>query len=197
LLKRTPFSIVATCWEGDVEAVAGALMLHPAKIRRLASLNRDQIVEIVMSAGLHHPTELIREIVDQAEGQPGLAVTLAWFCLQGDVKGVVLGDAVARMTKETFGRFVGTASAGLLAACAIGVDEGMLIEDLADVLHIGVLDIQHMSSRLASGGVIKPGFGKALVVVPRTLRHALVRDFFFGTAPLPLVPLIERAINAE
>lgn len=191
------FSIVATCWEGDVDAVAGALMLHSSKIRRLAPLNRDQIVKIVKSAGLHHPTELIREIVDQAEGQPGLAVTLAWLCLQGDVRGVVLGDAVARMTRDTFGRFVGASSADLLAAFAIGGGGGMLIEDLADALHTDVLQIRRMSSQLAFGGVIKPGFGRTLVVVPRTLRHALVRDVFFGTAPLQLVPFIERATNAE
>lgn len=191
------FSIVATCWDGDVDAVAGALMLHSPKIRRLSSLSRDQVVEVVNSAGLRQPTELIREIVDQTEGQPGLAVTLTWLCLQGDVRGVVLGDAIARMTRETFGRLVGASSADLLAAFAIGGGAGMLIEDVAHALGTDVLQIRRMASQLAFGGVIKPGFGKALVVVPRTLRHALVRDVFFGTASLPLKPLVDKVPSAE
>ncbi len=73
----------------------------------------------------------------------------------------------------------------------------MLIEDVASALGADVLQIRRMASQLAFGGVIKSGFGHALVVVPRTLRHALVRDVFFATAPLALQPLVAKAPNPE
>jgi hypothetical protein len=51
----------------------------------------------VRHAGLGDPIELIREIVNQAEGRPGLAVTLSWLSLNGDVEDVFYGDGCSKI----------------------------------------------------------------------------------------------------
>jgi hypothetical protein len=48
------------------------------------------MVKVVAGVGIQGPTRLVSEIVDQAEGRPGLAATLARLCLQGDIREVML-----------------------------------------------------------------------------------------------------------
>ena len=65
------FEIIATCWPGARDRVSGALNLASTKIHSLDLLTRDEIVEVVKLAGIHGPVELVREIVNQAQGKPG------------------------------------------------------------------------------------------------------------------------------
>ena len=90
------FTILASAWPGDQASVAGVLGLASPQIRELNRLNRDQIVEVIRSVGLLGPPELIREIVDQASGLPGLAVTLTTLCRGNGVMEVALGTALKR-----------------------------------------------------------------------------------------------------
>ncbi len=78
-----PFAILATSWPGGQDDVANVLTLPGSRVLELSLLARDDIVRVIKATGLAGPDELIREIVDQAEGRPGLAVTLAHLCLQG------------------------------------------------------------------------------------------------------------------
>ena len=86
------FSILASCWLGDKDIVSTTLNVPETSIHTLDLLTRSQVVEVIHDVGLGGPVDLIREIVDQAEGRPGLAATLANLCLRGGVKEVVLGD---------------------------------------------------------------------------------------------------------
>ena len=85
------FSIVASVWPGDQRHVANMLGISSSSSRELGRLTREQIVEVVRSVGLLGPPNLIREIVDQACGQPGLAVTLTALCRGDGVIQVALG----------------------------------------------------------------------------------------------------------
>ena len=68
------FEIIATCWIGDKHAIAEILNLSEIHIHTLKRLSRDQMVEVIAGAGIQGVNWLMREIVTQAEGLPGLAV---------------------------------------------------------------------------------------------------------------------------
>lgn len=155
-------------------------------------LTRDEIVEVIRAANIHGPVGLVREIVDQAEGRPGLAVTLVYLCLQGGVGDLALGNALKRSVHTSFEALVGPTAIEVLAAFAIGGDAGMGMEVASRVLGIPIAELRRIVTRLVAGGVVSDSGGSCLSVRPRALRYALVRDVFFcGAASLPPQPLLE------
>lgn len=189
------FEIIATCWPNAQQKVADSLNLPYSHIHTLDLLTRDEIVEVVKSAGIQGPLELIREIVNQAQGRPGLAVTLVYLCLNGDVQKVALGDALSGSILSTFEPLVGKKASTILAAFAIGGDSGMPIKTVANSLRQPEIDIHNIVTELASGGVITEiRQTNTLSVNPAALRFALVRDTFFkGPTSLDPMTLIENA----
>jgi hypothetical protein len=91
------FDILATSWAGDKEKVAVALNLTESQIREIDLLTRDEIVEVIKNAGLVGPVELIREIVNQSEGRPGLAITLTLLPNRGCARGSLWGGPESRI----------------------------------------------------------------------------------------------------
>ena len=201
------FSIVATTWNGAGEEVADVLNLTESDTHELQLLTRDEIVEVVHNSGVRGPTELVREIVNQAEGRPGLAVTLSYLCLRGGVSEVALGSALRRDTVTAFEGLVGEETAQVLAAFALGGDAGIHSTVVARILEIPRYRINTAVGRLAAGGVVDStrrasrwstagaGAGESFLAVrPPSLRYALVRDIFFsGPQLMPLDELIEAA----
>ena len=189
------FEIIATCWPNTQQRITDSLNLPASHIHTLDLLTRDEIVEVVKSAGIQGPLELIREIVNQAQGRPGLAVTLVYLCLNGDIQKVALGDALSGSILSTFEPLVGKKASAILAAFAIGGDSGMTIKTVAESLRQPDIDIHNIVTELASGGVITEiSPTNTLSVNPAALRFALVRDTFFkGPASLDPMTLIEHA----
>jgi hypothetical protein len=186
------FDIVATSWEGDKDLVAEALALPTAQIHELELLTRDEIVEVIKHTGIAGPVELIREIVNQAEGRPGLAVTLSYLCLSGDVQEVVLGEALNRSLSTAFKRLVGREANEILGAFALGGDRGMTMGAVSGALGVPVVQLRASLVRLAAGGVLREGWEKYLSVWPKALRYVLVRDTFFsGKYDLPSAALMQ------
>jgi len=183
---QAQYSIIATCWPGTDRSIRLLLGLSENAVHNLDPLERDLIVEVVNAAGIHRPVDLVREIVNQAAGLPGLAVTLANLCLQGDIRQVVLGEALARSVSESLENWVGEDATRILAALAVGSDWGMPLEHVAAVLESSRGEIVHIVASLAAGGVVHFLGGQAehLAVRPRALQYALIRDVFFGE-PLP------------
>ena len=181
------FSILASCWPGDGGRIAEALTLTEQRVRRLDLLTRDKIVEVIKIAGIYGPDEFVREIVDQAEGRPGLAVTLTQLCRQGGVREVVLGDALSRSVLKFFKPIVGRRASVVLAAFSIGGDSGMPMKAIARELNLKEIELWEILTELSAGGVIWQIGRHCLSVRPATLRHALVRDVFFKG--LPLLPI--------
>jgi hypothetical protein len=126
------FAIVATGWPGAEESLAAALNHLPtAQIHRLDKLTQDEIVQVVNAAGLQGPNLLVHEIVNQAEGLPGLAVTLAWLCLQGDVRRVALGDFLSASVLRFLEPLVGQHASHVLATLAVSGDAGLTMQAVA------------------------------------------------------------------
>jgi len=176
------FRIVATCWPGQKDNVLHWMQLPTSSMHELELLTRDQIVELIKSTGIVGPTELIRELVNQAEGRPGLAATLCHLCIKGDVRQIVLGDALSRDIRTTFEPLLGRETRAVVAALSLGGDQGMSMETVATQLGLTLIQVQQMVTGLAVGGVLTDVGQDRLSVRPPTLRYALVRDVFFSGA---------------
>jgi hypothetical protein len=188
------FAIVASSWPVDVGLVAGELNLIDEQARHLERLTRDEIVAVVKASGIAGPVELVREIVNQAAGLPGLAVTLADICLRGGVRELALGNALKQSVHATFEPLVGETAIEILAAFALGGNAGMDMSSVSRALGLPVVELRRAVTRLAAGGVVFHSGDSRLAVHPRTLRDALVRDVFFtGAESLPLQPLLQEA----
>lgn len=197
---RASFDIIATCWPGSHKRVAEALSLPESRVRKLDLLTRDEIVEVVRSTGIAVPDSLIREIVDQAEGRPGLAVTLASLCLQDGLRDVVLGDALARSLHDALHLVAGEQGVRLLAAFALGDAEGMPMTGVGAELGISLVTVSTQIAELGYGGVVSERVtvdGRHRIVVrPQALRHVLVRDVFFrGPGRLSYEPFMKHAAD--
>lgn len=195
---KANYAILATCWPGDSEDIRSALGLGKKNARELKFLTRDQMVKVVTSTGVLGPTRLVGEIVSQAEGRPGLAVTLAHMCLQGGLREVVLAEALSNSITSTFGRLVGNQTKAVLATLSLGGKRGMSFDLVAEYLRIDKASLLHIAAQLAYGGVLQDvrssgTSGNHLAVTPVVLRYALVRDVFFGKNPgLPINDLLSR-----
>lgn len=199
------FDIVASCWPGSVSDLKQSLHLGDSRIRELDPLTRDEVVEVVRGAGLEGPRPLVRHIVDQASGRPGLAITLTQLCLEGNVREVVLGDHLAERVLSTFEPIAGDYTKQLLGVLAMGGKKGLPLQSATNVLGIPVPKIRRMLEQLSAGGVIneirvfgEDGIQRALAVQPSVLRHALIRDVFFERpAPLPFDQVFDEAISSS
>ena len=181
------FRIISTSWPSEENEIAKLLGVLPTSIRHLRLLSRDEIVEIIKNLGLYGPSELIKELVDQAQGRAGLAVTLTKVCLDQGVEEIALGDALARDTKTTFAPRVGDEAIPILSAFSIGGDAGMTLDCVSTGIEVSPIDVQRVVTQLGAGGVLSQVGHDRLSVQPHTLRYALVRDTFFS-GPASLNP---------
>ncbi len=192
------FSIIASCWPGDRDAVAQILNILETQVRELELLTQDEIVRVINSAGLAGPPQLVHEIVVQAEGRPGLAVTLAQLCLQGGVREVAVGNALSRSLMSFFEPIVGRQASLILAALSVSGDAGMTLQAVANALGLSLADVRDALVQLAAGGVVLDLDGQRLSVRPPTLRHALIRDVFFsGASRFPIDLVLVQVSNLE
>ncbi len=207
-LRRTTgaeFSIVAACWPSDKDRVAQQLGLGDAESCHLRPLIRDQVVAVVKQAGLEGPNDLVRYIVDQAVGLPGLANTLARLCLEGSVGEVVRGDTLKRDLLRFIKPELKEDAESILAGFSVGGETGIEMSTVAEVLDLRLLEIRKILTQLATGGVIadnphtrsyqSSSNERAIAVQPATLRHALVRDVFFGKTVLLPKQILDELID--
>jgi hypothetical protein len=188
------FEILASCWPSEQPSMATSLGLPKARIRQLDLLTRDEIVEVIKASGLFGPNRLVREIVDQAEGRPGLATTLTHLCLHGGVAEVAGGDALSVSFMSALTDLIGVHTRDTLAAFAVGGDSGMEMNVIARALGLSQTAVRHVVQTCKANGVILEIHSQRLSVRPRALRFALVRDVFFtGATSLPIEQLLAQA----
>jgi len=190
------FRIIATCWPGEKDIVLQSLQISTSSIHDLEPLTRDQIVKIIKSAGIGGPTELIRELVNQVEGRPGLAATLCHLCIKGDLRQIALVDALSRDIRTTFEPLLGSEATVIVAAFSLGGNKGMPMETVASQLTLSLIQVRETVVGLAAGGVLTDVGQDRLSVRPPALRYALVRDVFFsGATSLPYHDLIQQSVD--
>lgn len=192
------FRIEGTCWPGEAVEVARTLGVPRSAVRELDLLTRPEIAEVIRGAGISGPRLLLRELIDQAKGRPGLAVTLCHLCLRDGVRHVATAASLYEDVRASLGQLVGSRAVPILAGFAVAGEAGMPMPVVASALGIPLLELHEAVTRLAAGGVLSERHDRSLSVQPDALRHALVGDVFFGGAgSLPVQPFVAAAPNAE
>jgi hypothetical protein len=185
------FRIVGTCWPGEQGEVATALGIPKSAVRELALLTRREIADVIQASGIRGPSLLIRELIDQAKGRPGLAVTLCHLCRRDGTREIVTAGSLFEDLRHSFSQLVGPHAIPILASFSVGGARGMQMADVARVLGTSLLSLHEAVSRLAAGGVLSENRDRSLEVQPVALRHALIRAVFYGGAgSLPIEPLV-------
>ena len=174
------FLIVATSWLSHKNDVQSALSVPATSVFELELLGKDTMVEIIKDCGVKGPDPLLQEMVDQAEGKPGLAATLSQMVLSGEAKDVYYGDALGRNLSTLFERQLGGDALALLAVTALGGDRGICLKAAADILHESRFHVQDIATELAFAGVILEIPPDRISVRPPPLRFYLAKQCFFG-----------------
>lgn len=188
------FRIVASSWPAERDEVLHALGVPATAAHDLELLSRDAMVKVITASGITQPPWLVSELLSQAEGRPGLAVTLCHIMLRGEWSEIRQGDALARDIKSTYSKLVGETAVPALAAFAVGGDAGMSTDAVAQALGLKPVEVHVLVSRLAAGGVLDQVEARRFSVRPPVLRYALVRDVFYSKlATLDIKPLLESA----
>jgi hypothetical protein len=190
------FHIVVTGWYED-DAVVELLGLGPHQRVRLDQLGLDELVAVVHRVGLRGPRELIHDIVHQAGGSPGLAVTLTMACRNGNIGEVVTGKILLRQVRTALRSLPldGKKAELALAVIAVGGDAGMKPDEVAKVIGMTPLELNRLLRDIEAGGVIRPkGWGN-VSVQPEHLRSVLVATNFYGAYPVPVTPFLDIAPN--
>lgn len=174
------FGIIASSWNGDEQEVVKNLQIDQNLIHYLSLLTREQIVEVIYEAGLIGPDQLIKEIVDQSNGQPGLSITLVQVCFESGAKEIFLGEAINNSIINYFSPVLGKESIAILASFAMGGDAGIEKKTISHLLGISLIDLWKLCSQFAAGGVIWDAGRECLSVYPKALRFALIKEVFFS-----------------
>lgn len=192
------FQIVAVSWPGEhqTEEVRVRLDITSESIVELRELSRDEMAEVVRTAGIAGPDTLIGEILNQAQGKPGLAVTLAKLSLREGPAELATGEFLFRDIRGALIELVGERAVTVLAGFGLGGGSGMTISSVAEGLHLPPADVVEVVTKVEAGGVVAQRTSGRLAVEPAALREALVNSMFFRNGyALPVDPLLTRVPN--
>lgn len=190
------FTIIASCWPSDTNELVEKLNLSHNQVFQLNLLDREKIVKIINAVGIKGPNQLVREIVDQSGGRPGLAITLTNLCIQREFPEFISGDALMRASFRFFDSADREIVKSILASIAIGGDFGMKMKVVADYLQLPLIEVRGHVTLLATGGILRELDNGYLAVYPMALRCALVREIFFsGANSLPIPGILAQAPN--
>lgn len=194
------FRIVATTWPSWAREIRHVLDLPHDHVLPVARLDRPIMADIVRQVDARFPDRLIGEILNQSQGRPGLAVTLARWVRRGELDDLVSGRLMLYAMERDLGR--GDFVLDSLAAFALGGNSGMKLAAAARVMEATETDLRKVVRRMSGTGVIREVGNdlfpdRALSVEPAALRHALVRDTYFsGARSKSLDPSVEEVEDA-
>ncbi len=181
------FSLIVTCWSGERNEIESILNAPQKNTREVRRLTQDQMVQVIAEAGIQGVNWLVQEIVRQAEGLAGLAVTLTHLALHGGVEKIQTAEALSREILTFYVQRTDHRVREILAAFALGGRSGMHKDIVASQLGISPIDLSRTLANLASGGIIAEITNRTdhIKVGPDALRHALIREVFYtGAASL-------------
>ena len=180
--------IIATSWPSGADAVQDALQTSSLEMLHLDLIDADTMIEIIKSAGIAGPDELLYHIRLQADGRAGLAATLSHMCLAGDVRRAATGEGLVDQLVPQLNQMLDIQDASrLLAPFALGGDAGIRVERVAEQLRRPLDDVSGSLAQLAAAGIVMERPNHAVSVEPAPMRWVLVRRAFFAGAGSPNV----------
>ena len=195
------FKVGATTWTWPDRRVADAIG-PAAATKTIHPLSRPDTAKVVRSIAPKLPKAAVAEIVDQSEGRPGLAATLAEHVgavadaatRAGPASELGVPSAASRpadgqllldhLRRSCTSRGLTGRDLDVLAVFALAGSTGMALARVADVLREGEARVDQVLSKVAPTGIINDR-GHHVAIVGPVLRVALVaRTFFQGPSSL-------------
>ena len=189
------FEIMATTWPGHEDDVRQTHYLDGQALR-VDPLDRGTMTDIVRRVNPRFTDVLIGEILNQSEGRPGLAVTLAQWALRDELEDLVNGRLLLREIARDLPRPNSTLEA--LAPFALAGTHGMTLSAAARSLERPLSDLRAALRAVSGTGILRePGdgdhHGRSVRVTPAALRVALVeRAYFSGALSMHVEPALEQ-----
>lgn len=172
------FRIVAAGWPEHQEELCA--LLPDARIVTLGDLEREQIAALLRQMGITRLV-LTAELINQAKGRPGWAVSLAELVDKGEAGSVLRGHALARHV-ERYLRHAGHGDDQLDMLARIAALNGLDEFDVPRMAtHRGKAEHQITGwlHRSTTNGIVEL-HGGCWSVRPERLRQALVARWFFS-----------------
>ena len=192
------FQIIVTTWPGHEIDIRHSLA--DGQVLRIDPLERSAVANVVLWVNRGFTDVLIGEIIDQSEGRPGLAVTLAQWAQRGMLKDLVNGRLLLSEMKNDLRP--SSITLDCLATFALGGQSGMALAGAARVMEIPETHLRGAILPVSSTGVIHEMRSdltprRALSIKPAALRHALVRrTYFSGALAKSLGPAVKEVEDA-
>lgn len=173
------FRIVASCWPGQREETAHALGVGAHQALTLERLSRKEILAVIERWGVTRPAVFVEELIAQAAGKPGLAVTLCDLARRVGSADVFSGQGLLREAQGVLRGLVGELAESALSAFAVGGAAGMRMADVARLLGLPIGQLQQLCTGLAAAGILEDTDYQTLAVLPPALGQVLMRERFF------------------
>ena len=184
------FRIAAVTWSGDVNEVTSTLAVAPASVLELKPLDRVQLLEVIEAAGIKDSIGVQKEILNQAAGLPGLAVTLCDIAIRGDLTQLYSGELLLREIRTAITRDAGETGMQVLAVMALAGESGASLKDVDAILDLSIAESHKVLAHLGHTGVFRAAsLGERTTIWPRELRFAVVGSYFFSDRPHENLPL--------
>ena len=190
------FDIVACCWESGADEVAERM--PAARAVQIPQLERTHIGAVLRNVGVHGPPQLVAEIINQARGRVGLAVTLARASQEHRGREVLTGRMLTKQALKFNDRLFSEEFLHELGVIALADEDGLSQEQVGAALEADQRTVAKAIRRAATSGTIEnhPYDRRLLRVQPRSLRFGLVREAFFGgPGSLDLEQTLEKLEN--
>ena len=174
------FDIVACCWESGADEVAERM--PAARAVQIPQLELTHIGAVLRDMGVHGPPHLVAEIINQARGRVGLAVTLARASQEHRGREVLTGRMLTKQALKFNDRLFSEEFLHELGVIALADEDGLSQEQVGAALEADQRTVAKAIRRAATSGTIEnhPYDRRLLRVQPRSLRFGLVREAFFG-----------------
>lgn len=189
--------IMATTWPGHEVDVRRTLYLAEDQVLRVNPLEGEVLEDIVRGVNSRFTDVLIGEILDQSEGRPGLAATLAQWAQHGEFKNLVNGQLLLREIEKDLSRSDSTLDA--LAPFALAGGYGMRLPTAAQALGWPENDLRAALRPVSGTGILQETDDsdpdrRFIGVKPEALRVALVeRAYFSGVLSMPVEAALQQA----
>jgi hypothetical protein len=182
------FRLIAACWPPDADAISD--LLPSAQVYELGLMEREPLDGLIQAMGISGQLAR-REILGQAEGRPGWAITLADLLLRkNDPHSVISGKALLGEVGRYLRR-AGLANAieVLAVVSALGWVSERELGKLSGELQMPRADAARLLNRAARSGLVDVRTGsldgfRSYAVRPPMLADALVAEQAFSV-PVP------------
>lgn len=168
------FKIAIDTWPSSKEELIQLLNISSNEVVELPPLSRDKIVELIKIEGITEPNWVIRSIVDQVRGKPGLASFLCQQFIKGANNDAVFGNSLLTRIKKDSNNDEELLI--LLSIFSLGGEAGVEIDKVSEVLDIPFAKLLSKLSALVTAGIIEEDLKGNISVQPALLRYNLIKD---------------------